>query len=297
MRLVVDYHMTVQELQKLFLPTVAPEDFFLLLVHATGKEKVFLLAHPEYELPTEAEKKAREFLARRLKHEPVAYITGHKEFYGRDFHVTRDTLIPRPETELMIEQVLTLFHTNTPLSQADIIDLGTGSGNIIITLAKEIERIHQVTGTGYYALDISPQALDIAKKNARAHDIEKQISFIKSNLLQNFPLPQEKNRHAVIVANLPYLSSEIYQASSLDVRDHEPHSALESGADGLDHYRRLLQELAERKNQYQSISFLLEISPEQSTSLRAMIAQTFPKADIGLFQDLAGKDRLIQTTL
>lgn len=297
MRLVVDYHMTVQELQKLFLPTVAPEDFFLLLVHATGKEKVFLLAHPEYELPTEAEKKAREFLARRLKHEPVAYITGHKEFYGRDFHVTRDTLIPRPETELMIEQVLTLFHTNTPLSQADIIDLGTGSGNIIITLAKEISEAYPTSNIRYHALDISPNAIVVATKNAERHGIKERIAFLHSNLLENFSLPQEKNRHAVIVANLPYLSHDIYQGSDADVRDYEPQSALESGEDGLDHYRRLLLELKNLACPDHTITLLLEISPEQTLELTREIQSIFPDVTLLTLQDLSGRDRLIQASL
>lgn len=285
--------MTVQELQREFLPTLAPEDFFILLAHATGEEKTFLLAHPEYELSAEKEEKAREYLKRRLKYEPVASITGHKEFYGRDFLVTEATLIPRPETELLIERALALFETDPPLSQADIIDLGTGSGNIIITLAKELPKKQRK----FFGIDVSEQALAIARKNAERLGAEKDILFLHSDLLRDFPLPQEKNRHLVIAANLPYLSSEIYQASSEDVRNFEPKSALESGADGLDHYRRLFDELEPFRKHFLSAALFLEISPEQSSILRKIILQAFPEAEVSVLQDLADKDRLIQAIL
>lgn len=287
-------------LQQKYLPALAPEDFFLLLVHATSKEKVFLLAHPEYTLSAAEEERAKEYLERRLRHEPAAYIIGHKEFYGRDFHVTSDTLVPRPETELLIEralqQVADCRQPGNTLETVDIIDVGTGSGNIIITLAKEIEQTH-LTGTRYYALDISPQALTTAKKNAQTYDIEQQIDFVESDLLRNFSVPQEKNHRAIIVANLPYLATAIYHDSAPDVRDYEPRSALESGADGLDHYRRLLGELPELLSHYATITIFFEISPEQSILLPRLIANRFPEATINVFPDLAGKDRLIQTII
>lgn len=294
---------TLHDFQKKYLPGIAPEDFFVLLAHATGKERVFLLAHPEHELSEEIEKKAGEYLKRRLKHEPVAYITGHKEFYGRDFRVTQDTLIPRPETELLVEATLHKIKSNelgilNEEERIDIVDIGTGSGNIIITLAKEFSLlIHHVSYINFYGLDTSPQALVIAKENAKRHSVEDNVVFMQSDLLQNFLLPQEKNRHVVITANLPYLSSEIYQASSRDVRDYEPQSALESGADGLDHYRALFRSLPPFSKRYLSTTFFLEMSPEQSSSLLALISQAFPEATVRLFRDLAGKDRLIQATL
>jgi len=288
---------------------MAPEDFFLLLAYATGKEKVFLLAHPEYELAPKEKEQAEQYLARRLKHEPVAYIVGHKEFYGREFRVTPSTLIPRPETELLIESALNAISNfpwprpatagrQFPISKnIDIVDIGTGSGNIIITLAKEIKTKYPILNTRYYALDISPQALAIARKNAQAHDSEKKIDFVESDLLQKFLLPQKKNRHAIITANLPYLSSSIYQESSPDVHDYEPRTALESGHDGLDHYRMLFEMLPHFSQHYLSTTFFLEISPEQSEALEATLTHLFPTANIRLFQDLAGKDRLIQATI
>lgn len=295
--------MTLHALSQKWLPRLAPEDFFVLLAYATGKERVFLLTHPEFELSGEEEDRAKEYLERRLKHEPVAYITGYKEFYGRDFQVTPATLIPRPETELLVEATLNRIK-NTELGilneekRIDIVDIGTGSGNIIITLTKELSFLMpHASCVNFYGLDISPQALDIAKKNARAHGIEKKISFLESDLLQNFSVPQKKDRHAIITANLPYLSAEIYQESASDVRDYEPSTALVSGRDGLDHYRTLLQTLPAFSAHYLSTTLLLEISPEQSAILPTLITQAFPKASLQLFADLAGKDRLIQATL
>lgn len=293
-------NITVQTLQKKYLPAIAPEDFFLLLAHATGKEKVFLLAHPEYELTPETEERAVQYLKRRLKYEPVAYIIGHKEFYGRDFLVTPDTLIPRPETELLVEQVLkelTKSFTQTTENEVDIIDIGTGSGNIIITLAKEIEKIHEAPSMQFYGLDISPAALTIAIKNAEHHSIANKILFLTSDLLQSFPFTRTADHHLVITANLPYLSEEIYRMSDADVHDYEPSSALVSGHDGLNHYRRLLTELKQLTRPTHTITLFLEISPEQTEKLTKEIHSVFPWAELLTFQDLSGRDRLIQASL
>lgn len=286
---------------------MAPEDFFLLVAHATGKEKVFLLAHPEYALTGEEEAKAEQYLKRRLKHEPVAYIVGHKEFYDRDFLVTRDTLIPRPETELLIESALNAISNfpwprpatagrQPPISKdIDIVDIGTGSGNIIITLAKEIEKAYPTSGMKYYALDVSPRALAVARDNATHHHINTRITFLESDLLKNFSWVQKENHHLIVTANLPYLSEDIYQGSDTDVRDYEPSSALVSGHDGLDHYRRLLTELKELERHTHTTIFL-EISPEQTQKLTKEIEDVFPQAALLVFQDLSGRDRLIQAT-
>ncbi len=294
--------MTLRELQSRFLPSLAPEDFFLLLSHATHRDKVFLLAHPEYELSPEVATKAEAYLRRRLKHEPVAYITGHREFYGREFHVTRDTLIPRPETEHLIERVLDqLMKTKSKIRSEreiiDLIDIGTGSGNIIITLAKEIEELTHKAEIKYFALDISKSVLAIAKDNAMRHDIATKITFLESNLLEHLPIPLLQDHHLIITANLPYLSHDIYHESDPDVRDYEPENALVSGEDGLDHYTRLLIEVRALLPHVRSLTFFFEISPEQTILLTKHIRTVFPQATPLVFQDLSGRDRLIQATI
>jgi methylase of polypeptide subunit release factors len=189
----------------------------------------------------------------------VAYITGHREFYGREFHVTRDTLIPRPETEHLIETALNaIFNFQFSIfKNIDIIDVGTGSGNIIITLAKEIEKRSHQAEIKYFALDISKSALAIAKDNAMRHDIATKITFLESNLLKHLPVSLLQDHHLIITANLPYLSHNIYHESDPDVRDYEPASALVSGEDGLDHYVRLLTEIHTFLPHVRSLTFFL----------------------------------------
>lgn len=294
--------MTVLELQKKYLPLVAPEDFFVLLAHATQKEKTFLLAHPEYELPETTREKAADSLARRQKHEPVAYIVGEREFYGLSFTVTADTLIPRPETELLIEcalkKILLLQHSfnNHASEKITCVDIGTGSGNIIVSIAQEVTRLFPNNQFTFFGLDSSVRALAVAQHNALRHKQEKNIIFLESNLLENFSIPKEKDTHLIIFANLPYLSTKIYQESDPDVRCFEPKSALESGIDGLDHYRQLLQTLPAYSQSFLSSTVFFEISPEQSVSLNTLVTKRFPQATLSLFQDLSGKDRLIQAT-
>ncbi len=283
--------MTVAALQKKYLPLLAPEDFFLLVAHATKKEKVFLLAHPEYELAVEALEQAEEFLKRRIKHEPVAYIVGHKEFYGRQFFVTPHTLIPRPETELLVEAVLKIVSKQE--ETIAILDIGTGSGNIIITLAGELSQ----KKISFSALDISKEALTTAKKNAATNNVEERINFIESDLLENVLPDQIKNKHLIITANLPYLSYEIYNASESDVRDYEPKTALVSERAGLDHYLRLLPQLRALSQCALSTTFFLEISPEQSQEITREIEKIFPTATLTTIQDLSGRDRLIKASI
>lgn len=291
--------MTVLELQKKYLPLVAPEDFFVLLAHATHKEKVFLLAHPEYTLSATATAVAVGYLARRQKHEPVAYITGEKEFYGLSFKVTRDTLIPRPETELLVERAIDRVRNQESgiknQGKAILVDVGTGSGNIIISIATELMKFN--SQFSLHATDISSEALTIARINAKHHRVTDIISFHEGTLLEPLVSEQSTANQIIIVANLPYLSTKIYRESIPDVQYFEPRNALESGIDGLDHYRQLLQTLPLYSKSFLSSTLLFEISPEQSAVLTALIRQHLPLATISLSQDLSGKNRLIQATL
>ncbi len=160
-------------------------DSELIVADALKKDRIFVHAHPEYELTEVELAKIRQNTARRAQHEPLAYILGHKEFYGRDFKVTQDTLIPRPETEALIDVAKTL-------KPHKILDVGTGSGCIAITLAKELPQ------TEVEALDISPAALQIAQENAEKHSVT--VKFFQSDLLES-----AASDYDLIVANLPYV--------------------------------------------------------------------------------------------
>jgi len=230
---------------------------------------------------------------------PLAYILGYKEFYGLSFKVTPNTLIPRPETELLVE--LAIQGTNIKEQTSNIIDVGTGSGNIIISIAKNHP---EYSGLNYFAVDISNKALQIAKQNAKAHNVSKKIKFIHGNLLEpiigNWKLPacpvgrEIENSKMIILANLPYLSKEIYSATLPNVKKYEPKSALYSANAGLDHYERLLKQiLALSVTSYElRVTILLEISPEQKTKLTKLIKKYLPQAQIDFQKDLAKKWRV-----
>lgn len=298
-------HMTIAELQRIFLSSgsrrIAPEDFFILLAHATGKEKAFLFAHPEYALDAATEEKARWFFDRRLGREPVAAIIGRKEFYGRDFTVTPDTLIPRPETELLVELVLNETESRIKDRERKILiaDIGTGSGNIIISIASELMRSHSqfsILNSPFtlHATDISEQALAVAKENAKQHGANGSIEFRMGDLIA--PIIEEiiPADTVIIAANLPYLSEAIYQTSDDDVKKFEPRSALLSDQDGLGHYFRLLDQA---KDISKPVTLFLEISPEQAPLLKAHLASHFPKAKASLHRDLSGRDRIVEIRL
>ncbi len=309
-------------------PAVDRFDRQLLAAQAIGKPREYVLAHPEYTLTDTEAERLQGYLERRTYHEPIAYILGHKEFYGLDFEVTPATLIPRPETELMVEEAMKLIATrsteygtrNTNATQKNlIIDVGTGSGNIIITLATLLEKKNILTDHDLFALDISDDALAVARWNAGRHDASRSINFIHSDLLKNFPdrsgtqttarashrnsMPSRRNEtperhdHLLILANLPYLSETIYASSDPDVREHEPITALVSNESGLAHYRRLLEQvrtifLSQETNRAM-IDLLLEISPEQEGLIAPMIHSILPSVETGFIADLSGRSRLV----
>lgn len=297
--------MTVDELQKIYLPSssevrVAPADFFILLAHITKKERAFLLAHPEYSLSASDEAIVRDSLARRLQHESVASIVGHKEFYGYDFIVTRNTLIPRPETEVLVELAIKSINKQLTVDRKQkiaIVDVGTGSGNIIISLAKEITTNNLPSDIAYYATDISTGALAIAIENSRRQNVDSLIQFHESDLLESIKVEISSKDAVIIVANLPYLSESIYEDTLPDVRNFEPISALVSGESGLSHYYRLLRYIKMFLYPKNPLIIFLEISPEQAPILKHFVLSLFSYAKVHIHTDLAKKDRIVEIIL
>lgn len=269
--------MTLYELHKKYFTRLDYLDLELIIAHELKKSREFVLAHPDLTINKKQDAGIRKMLRRRIQGEPLAYILGSKEFFGLNFKVNRHTLIPRPETELLVEKILRLQPKNK-----SIIDVGTGSGNIIISLAKNILEKNK-----FYAIDISAKALAIAKQNAKLHKLEKKIEFLNGNLLD--PLLKKSNlRDAVIVANLPYLSKKIYNATNKTVQDFESMSALYSAKNGLDHYSRLLKQVSDYNLK---APLFFEISPEQKPKIAALIKSFFPIARTEFYRDLAKKWR------
>ncbi|HBI34426.1 MAG TPA: peptide chain release factor N(5)-glutamine methyltransferase [Candidatus Moranbacteria bacterium] len=290
--------MTISEIIQKYTNKLDYLDLEILIANSLGKTREFVLTYPEYKLTKFQISNFKFQINRRLKGEPIAYILGHKEFYGLDFIVNKHTLVPRPETELLVELVLNeISNFQFPISNLGIVDIGTGSGNIIISIANLDSRLRGNDKVEYFGIDISKEALTIAKKNAAANGVDKKIKFLHGSLLEpfigNWKL-EIGNSTIVIVANLPYLSKEIYSSAPIDVKKFEPKSALYSPEAGLQHYRKLLEQLQDflANCQLSHVTCFLEISPEQKQPLAKLIKSIFPKTKPEFKKDLAGKWRV-----
>jgi release factor glutamine methyltransferase len=211
------------------LRATAGRDAELLLLHTLQIPRVTLLAHPDREITAEQHTRYRADIGRRLQHEPIQYITGQQEFYGLLLEVTPAVLIPRPETEHLVEAVLARLPKDVPLQIADI---GTGSGAIAIALAVHLPQAEII------ALDLSPEALAVAAANARGHNVDQRIHLFRSDLLS--AVSQSSETFDAVVSNPPYVPESDRATLHPQVRDHEPATALFAGPDGLDLYRRLI---------------------------------------------------------
>lgn len=207
----------------------------VLLAHRLGLDRTHLLTRPEQAISEEDYKTFLQMIERRAAGEPLQYITGHQEFYKLDFLVTPAVLIPRPETEFLVERVLRLAR-ETQQAAPLIVDLGTGSGGIAVTLAIEIP------GACLIATDVSGAALAVARQNAARHGVGSRIEFYEGDLFAPLAGLGIDNQVDLLVCNPPYVAAGEPELVQREVRDYEPHTALFGGADGLIFYPRLLAE-------------------------------------------------------
>lgn len=240
----------------------------------------------EYDKPLGANELAtfREFVRRRLTHEPIAYLLSRREFWSFEFEVNPAVLIPRPETELLVE--LAIQRLNARREGADeefIVDVGTGSGAIAIALAHEIKNVHVA------AVDLSDAALEVAKRNAEKHNVN--VQFFQSDLLMVFPPDRQ---FSLVLANLPYVTEHDYATLQPDVMKWEPKLALVAEAEGLALIRRLIEQLGSylRTGGYVA----LECDPLQVHSIAELLSQ-HDFHDIQIHKDIMGKDRVVAATL
>ncbi|MFA6285394.1 MAG: peptide chain release factor N(5)-glutamine methyltransferase [Parcubacteria group bacterium] len=292
--------MTIRDiLRKNYLEyKLSPLDAGILLSLAGNFSKEFILAHPEKKLSVVQIKKMDSFCARRASGEPIAYIAGKKEFFGLEFLVNKNVLIPRPETELLVEGAIERIKKFP--DKLDIIDIGTGSGNIIISIAKNIpEKIRR--NKDFYAIDISKASLQVAKKNAEKNKVEKKIKFIQSDMLEYFFPPKAdqslvekrktKPENVFIIANLPYVSPALYRRNEKNLK-FEPKSALHSRNKGLAHYDKMFQQL--RSSITGKCCLLIEFSPEQKPDIGRISKKYWPKSKVKFSMDLAKKWRMAE---
>jgi release factor glutamine methyltransferase len=263
-------------------------DAQLLLTHTLDVERSALYAHPERALTHEQEQRYFSLVQCRAQGTPIAYLTGHKEFYGLDFFVDQRVLIPRPETELLVEAALTVCRRKLDAGQTPIVaDIGTGSGVIPITLA-----VHEPRLPYLYASDISSDALAVAAQNCQRHHVAQRIRLLQGDLLAPLPEPVD-----VLTANLPYVGTAEMDILEVDVRDYEPHTALFSGTNGLDLLERLFTDLARSRTLQPAAVVLLEIGYQQREALTHLLKTVWPKAQITFLKDYANWDRVLQAHL
>ncbi len=251
-------------------------DAEVLLAHTLGVSRSQLHLRKNHNLDTASEETFRSLVARRLRHEPVAYITGHKEFFGLDLEVDSRVLIPRPETETLVEVAMAIVRQQGLSSLAEV---GAGSGAIAIALAVNLP------GVVIYATDSSPDALAVAEENCRRHQVLDRVFLLQGDLLEPLPEPV-----GLIVANLPYVSESEWKTLAPDIAEYEPTSALDGGADGLKHIRRLLRQAGSYLRT--SGIICLEIGATQASAVNDVAREEFPAATVALVRDLAGLDRV-----
>ena len=206
-------------------------DVEMLLKKALGDvDSMYIRMYLDKQLTEEQEKYFLEMIKERLNERPIAYIIGNREFMGLDFFVQEGVLIPRPDTETLVEEIINICNNRTGLN---ILDIGTGSGAITISLAKYLDKSHVISA------DISDIALEIASKNAISNNVDERIDFIKSDVFSNVP---KEEKFDLIVSNPPYIRKADIDGLDRQVKDFEPYNALEGGEDGLDFYRKITKE-------------------------------------------------------
>ncbi|MCB9453915.1 MAG: peptide chain release factor N(5)-glutamine methyltransferase [Anaerolineaceae bacterium] len=253
-------------------------DVHILLGKVLGVERAYLLANPSHVLTEDQRHRFEALVERCAAGEPLPYILGRWAFYDREFIVTPAVLIPRPETELLLEQALVFVKSNPA---ATAIDIGTGSGALAVTLA-----VH-CPAARVYAVDISPAALAVARCNAAENAVMERITFLEGDLLA--PLLDNAVQGDVILANLPYIASD--DLPGLTVTRYEPRLALDGGADGLDLMRRLLAQLPGVLRP--GGLALLEIGADQGAAASELAQTALPQATVRVIQDYAGLDRIV----
>ncbi len=250
----------------------------ILLAHVLGCSTTDLYVHPERRLDTDERDRYEGLIARRAQHEPVPYLLGHHAFLDLDLTVDERVLIPRPETEQLVECGIEAAHR---WPQPRMADIGTGSGAIAIGLARH------VPSAEVWAIDRSSDAIEVARGNAYRHGVTERITFRAGDLLAPLPGPV----HA-IVANLPYVSTSEYAALPAGIRCYEPRQALVAGTDGLDAIRGLLR-TAEPYLVEDGV-ILLEIGAAQGSAAVELARAALPEAEVSLIADYGGRDRILR---
>jgi len=258
-------------------------DAEVLAAHILNKPRTWLLAHDDSSFDPTTVSTLESLVQRLERGEPLPYVLGHWEFFGLDFDLTPDVLIPRPETELLVERAIPWLQSSS--QRLSIADIGTGCGCIAVSIATHISSAHIL------ATDISSTALEVARRNANKHHAENQIEFIECDILPKSL--SDESRFDLICANLPYIPTG--KLRNLPIYGREPALALDGGDDGLDLFRRLLAIAPKRLAS--GGRMLLEIEATRGPAALSLAYDAFEESEIHLYQDLAQQDRLLEIQL
>ncbi len=250
----------------------------VLLRHVLQHDRARFYASLQDTIGVEDLERVQELTKRRIAREPLAYITGHREFYGLDFLVSPGVLIPRQESEMIVEGALG-FANNWQSEDISIADVGTGSGAIAVATAANLP------GARVFAIDCSAEALAVASRNCQRHSVNDRVTLLHGDLLA--PLSQAVD---LIVSNPPYIATNLLSGLAPEVK-REPQTALDGGEDGLEIIRRLLQQATSKLNEGGQL--IVEISPEQLISFKSIAQENFPQASITHINDLQGLPRCV----
>jgi release factor glutamine methyltransferase len=257
----------------------------ILLAHTMGVGRVDL--YIQYDRPLEAHELEifKGFMQRRVQREPVAYIVGKKEFWSMDLKVTPDVLIPRPETETLVEAAITIIPPEPGTAPPRIMDLGTGSGAIVLAMASERPE------HSFFAVDRSEKAIAVAQDNARMHELDKALTFLQGNWFD--PVHDLGRYFDVIVSNPPYISSHEFEMLPPEITQYEPREALDGGPDGLEAIRLIIKQAP---NHMVAGGWLIfEIGHDQRAAVEKLIAGSGAYSDWAVIKDYSGYDRVVMT--
>ncbi|WNB92292.1 peptide chain release factor N(5)-glutamine methyltransferase [Bacillus sp. NEB1478] len=255
----------------------------LLVRHVLGGiSRTDMMMRMHDEITSHEMEQLQSAVEKHVEGEPVQYIIGKEDFYGRPFHVNKEVLIPRPETEELVEHTLMLLQEHfSEETEVKLADIGTGSGAISVTLALEDRRLDVFT------VDIAKESIEVATKNADS--LGADVTFILGDLLQ--PFIGQGAKLDVVVSNPPYIPDEEIAVLDTIVKDREPMRALSGGKDGYDFYRRFMKELPLVLKEKALVGF--EVGAGQGSTVAEMLRVTFPGADVYVKEDINGKDRMV----
>ncbi len=280
---------TLKWVSKLFksVEIINPErETELLLSYFLKMNRSEIYLNSDRALKNKEKKQLENMIQERIRKIPLQYITKHQEFMGMDFLVEKGVLIPRPETEILVERVIERLKKRKSSSHLKIVDLGTGTGIIAISIAKFIKDIT------IYATDISKESLQVALKNAQKHNCEDKIIFLQGDLFEPFQGKIEKNSLDVIISNPPYVNSDDFKLLPPEIKDNEPKIALYGGVDGIDYYRKIVKEGPKFLKRDGFIA--LEVGLNQAKIIKELILkENNYRKNVEIFKDYSGIERVV----